>query len=183
MRKKTDMARKLERLLGKREGLFPEPAEPAAINEEAPSAPEPAEIKEEAPPIEKPTARPAHLPIGKLAIPDSAYELFSIEAAVDPTGNRVTQLLGLRDDPKVRVKWTVIRDAEQKEFDWLRIAGLTLIRSDRSIYGRKLEDGALVVSHADGYTFSMASRSMELEELVELFVSGLGYVKGRGIGG
>lgn len=124
--------------------------------------------------VTKPPIQPRPLSIMDLVIPASAYELFSIEIAFDSREKeKVTQLLSLRENPEVKLKWTVFRDQDMKEFDWFKGEGLVQIRDDPPIYGREIDEGALVASHIGGYTFSMASYDLKTNDLEELFIFGL----------
>lgn len=186
MRKKLDIAEKLKKLSeGKKEkppifkprkvGEIEEGVKKKGVEESKERLYKVKGRKEEPPTrVTKPPIQPKPLSIKDLAIPASAYELFSIEIALDPTGKeKVMQLLSLRENPEVKLKWTVFRDPYMKEFDWLKREGLVQIRDDPLIYGREFDEGTLVASHIGDYTFSMGSYDLKTERLVELFIFGL----------
>jgi hypothetical protein len=161
MRKKVDIAEKLERL-SKEEGVTSLAFNPKRA----------VEIEEK--PLVGPTGLPIPSSIKDLTIPESAFELFTLEVTTDPSEKeRASQLLGLREDPRAKVMWTVVKDADSKEFETLKSEKLVRIRSYPSMYGREVHGGALLVSHQGGYTFSMASRDIKIKELVRLFEYGL----------
>lgn len=161
MRKKVDIAEKLERL-SKEEGVAPPAFSPKRAGE----------IEEK--PLVGPTGLPIPSSVKDLTIPESTFELFTIEVTTDPSEKeRATQLLGLREDPRVKVVWTVLKDVDSKEFEVLKSEKLLRIRSYVPMYGKKFHSGGLLVSHQRDYTFSMASHDMKIEELVRLFEHGL----------
>lgn len=162
MRKKLDMAEKLRKLTKEGLPIF-KPKKTSDIEEQ----------KKELP------AGAAGFPLAlssirDLAIPESSYEMFSIEIAFDSAEKeKIMQLLALRENPEIKVKWTVLRDEDVRQFDWMKREGLAQIRAEPPVFAREFFDGALVASHMGDYTFSMAGNGIKVEELVELFISGL----------
>lgn len=161
MRKKIDIAEKLERL-SKEEGATLPAFSPKRAGE----------IEEKT--LIGPTGLPYPSSIKELAIPESSFDLFTVEVTTDPSeGERATQLLGLREDPRVKVQWAVLKDVASKEFEGLKAEKLVRIKSYIPMYGREIRGGALLVSHQGDYTFSMASHDMKIEDLVDFFIYGL----------
>jgi hypothetical protein len=163
MRKKNDIAEKLEKLSREEGTVLP-----------AFSAKKASEITEQPKAVIGPSGKPIPGSIKDLTIPESAFELFTIEVATDPNeGKMAAQLLGLREEPGAKVKLTVLKDADSLEFEELKSENLRPIKSYLPIYGHKFPYGALLISHQGDYTFSMASRDMKIEELLRLFEYGL----------
>jgi hypothetical protein len=162
MRKKLDMAEKLKKL--SKEGLpIFKPKKASDI-----------EGREKEPPAGATGFPLALSSIRDLAIPESSYEMFSIEVAFDSAEKeKLMQLLALRENPEIKVKWTVLRDEDVRQFDWMKKEGLSQIRADPPVFARDFFEGALVACHIGDYTFSMAGHGIKVEELVELFISGL----------
>jgi hypothetical protein len=159
MRKKNDIAEKLEKL--RRE---------AGITLPVFSTKKASEIKERPKVLKGPTGKPIPQSIKDLTIPESAFELFTIEVTTDPhEERRAMQLLGLREDPGVKAKLTVLKDKDSIEFEGLKSENLRLIKSYLPIYGQKFPYGSVLISHQGNYTFSMASHDIEIEELLRLF--------------
>ena len=159
MRKKKDIAEKLEKL-SKEEGttlpVF--------------SAKKASEIKERPKVVTRHSGKPIPQSIKDLTIPESAFELFTIEVTTDPREEkRAAQLLGLREEPGVKVKLTVLKDTDSIEFEELKSENLRLVKSYLPIYGCTFPYGAVLTSHQGDYTFSMASHDVKIEELLRLF--------------
>jgi len=120
--------------------------------------------------VKGPSGKPIPGSIKDLTIPESAFELFTIEVTTDPGERKMaTQLLGLREDPKVKVKLTVLEDKESIEFEGLKSENLRLVKSYLPIYGQEFPGGAVLISHQGTYTFSMASHDMKIEDLLRMF--------------
>lgn len=125
----------------------------------------------------KPLLWPGQLSIKDLAIPVSVDELFSMEITVDFTETEeLIQLLSLRENPEVKLKWTVQRDPYMEELDWLKKQGLVQARNDLPVYSRELDEGTLIVSHIGDYTFSFASYDLKIDKMLEIFTSLIEYV-------
>jgi hypothetical protein len=159
MRKKNEIAEKLEKLSRKEGSTLPAfRAKRADEIEEKPAA------------RTGPSGKPVPQSIKDLTIPESAFELFTIEVTTDPREEkRATQLLGLREEPGVKVQFTVLKDADSKEFEELKSENLQPVKSYLPIYGYKFLEGVVLISHQGDYTFSMASHDMKIEELLRLF--------------
>ena len=159
MRKKNDIAEKLEKLSNGEGTTLPDF-----------SAKKASEIEEQPKDVIGPSGKPIPQSIKDLTIPESAFELFTIEVTTDPReGKMASQLLGLREDPKAKVKLTVLKDEDSLEFEDLKSENLRLVKSYFPIYGNKSSHGAVLISHQGDYTFSMASHDMKIEELLRLF--------------
>lgn len=159
MRKKHDIAEKLEKLSksGSEDG-------PIILG------PKKADAIEERPGVATgPSGKPISSSIKDLTIPESAFELFTIEVTTDPREQeRASQLLGLREDPRVKVQFTVLKDPSSVEFEDLKSENLKLIKSYLPIYGGEF-DGSVLISHQGDYTFSIASHELKIEDLLRLF--------------
>ena len=159
MRKKHDIAEKLEKLS-------------KSESEEGPVilGPKRASGIDEKPKVAVgPSGRPISSSIKDLTIPESSFELFTIEVATDPRETeRASQLLGMREDPGVKVQFTVLKDQNAKEFEEMKNEKLKPIKSYLPIYGGEF-DGAVLTSHQGDYTFSIASRNLKISDLLRLF--------------
>lgn len=159
MRKKSDIAEKLEKL-SNGEGNNLSTLSPKKADE----------IREKQLERVGPSGKPVPSSIKDLTIPESAFELFTVEVTTDPSEEmKATQLLGLRDDPKSKVMFTVLKDVDSRELEGLKSEKLQGIKSYLPMFGRKFHNGAILVSHQGDYTFSMASRDIKIEDLVRLF--------------
>ena len=160
MRKKHDIAEKLEKLSkgGSEEGpIILGPKRADAIGERPLIA-------------VGPSGKPISRSMKDLTIPESSFELFTIEVATDPQEEeRASQLLGLREDPKVKVQFTVLKDPSSVEFEEMKGENLKLVKSYLPIYGNELLKGSVLISHQGDYTFSIASHDLKISDLLRLF--------------
>jgi hypothetical protein len=159
MRKKHDIAEKLEKLSkdGSEDDLVILGPKKASGIEEKPKV------------AVGPSGKPISSSIKDLTIPESAFELFTLELATDPQEKeRASQLLGLREDPDAKVQFTVLKDPDSKEFEDIKSENLKLIKSYLPIYGGEF-DGSVLISHQGDYTFSIASRELKISDLLRLF--------------
>lgn len=101
-----------------------------------------------------------------------------LTAVCDESGmERLSQILYLKDTPGVELRWTVIRDPSAEEFAMVIREGLRQIKTQPLIFGTELDDGVILASHRKEYTITLACYDLKIGEIVQIFISLLGYVK------
>jgi len=113
--------------------------------------------------------------ISDFAIPLKKFsKIFKAETSY--TDDSLTQIFTAWKNPEKVLKWTVKHDKEGKEFYSLRSEGLVKMKDDPPnppIYGIEFDDGGLITTHIEGYTFTMGCYSFELRALVKIFSFGI----------
>jgi len=151
LRKKLDLLKKIEKISNEGSGknLL------SAVDAEKVELIEPAKVETE--------------------IEDFELELDSVQGGASVVnkafGERLDQILVMEGGNDV--KWTASIDAYAEKFASMVREGLTLIKTKPPIYGTRFQESALLVSHMNGYTFTLASYETEFEKLVEIFTSAL----------
>ncbi|MFQ6136528.1 MAG: hypothetical protein ACE5PM_05050 [Candidatus Hydrothermarchaeales archaeon] len=106
------------------------------------------------------------------AIPESRIkEFFRVETS--KRDGELVQTLSSIDDPRKKVKWTVIEDPLGWEFDDVRGEGLSKIKDYPPVYALETEGGALMISHLGRFTFTIGGSYVTSKELVRVFGIGL----------
>jgi hypothetical protein len=158
MRKKIDIAEKLDKLSKEVGKTLP------AFKKQAKAADEKPREKIAL------SGKPYPLSIKNLIIPESSMELFTKEVTLDPREEvKASQLCGMRDDPRIKVQFTVLKDKNEKEFEDLKSENFKLVKSYLPMYGHEFSGGAMLLLHQGDYTFSMASHELKIEKLIRLF--------------
>ncbi|MFQ5868236.1 MAG: hypothetical protein ACE5IT_09645 [bacterium] len=107
-------------------------------------------------------------------------EFFRVETSSQD--GELIQILYSIDNPKKRVKWTVLEDPQGWEFDTIKEEGLTKMKDYPPIYVYETDDGALLVSHVGRFTFTAGGSLVSTKELVKIFGLGLRQAKKLDIG-
>lgn len=86
-------------------------------------------------------------------------------------GGRLDQILSIEGGKDV--KWTATEDKHAEKFASLVKEGLAQVKTRPPIFGAKFKESSILVSHMDGYTFTLASYQAGFEKLVEIFTLAL----------
>ncbi len=86
-------------------------------------------------------------------------------------GERLDQILVMESGSDI--KWTATVDAYAEKFAAMVREGLTEIKTRPPIYGVRFQESSLLVSHMNGYTFTLASYETDFDKLVEIFTTAL----------
>ncbi|MEE9594467.1 MAG: hypothetical protein V3V92_03615 [Candidatus Hydrothermarchaeales archaeon] len=151
MRKKLDMLEKIKQI--SQEGGGKNILRP--VNAEAVELPEPT--------IEEPDIKDF-----ELELPGLRTDASVVDRAL---GERLDQILVMESGSDV--KWTATVDAYAEKFASMVREGLTEIKTRPPIYGVRFQESSLLVSHMNGYTFTLASYQTDFDKLVEIFTTAL----------
>ncbi len=114
-------------------------------------------------------------------LPESKVKGFLRVETSSQEGELVQTLYSL-DNPKKRVKWTVLEDPQGWEFDMIKEEGLTKVKDYPPVYVYETGDGALLASHVGGFTFTVGGTLVSTRELINIFSLGLNQAKKLDLG-
>ncbi len=114
-------------------------------------------------------------------LPESKIKGFLRVETSSQEGELVQTLYSL-DNPRKRVKWTVLEDPQGWEFDTIKEEGLTKVKDYPPVYVYEIEDGALLASHVGGFTFTVGGTLVSTRELINIFSLGLNQAKKLDLG-
>jgi len=114
-------------------------------------------------------------------LPESKVKGFLRVETSSQEGELVQTLYSL-DNPKKRLKWTVLEDTQGWEFDTIKEEGLTKVKDYPPVYVYETTDGALLASHVAGFTFTVGGTLVSTRELINIFSLGLNHAKKLDLG-
>jgi hypothetical protein len=97
--------------------------------------------------------------------------IIGLAAVMDETEEkRLNQLLYLKDEPEAEPQWTVMRDQSAEEFAVIVKEGLRQFKTKPLIYGMEFDEGVILASHRDGFTFTLACYELEIAKMLQVFI-------------
>jgi hypothetical protein len=92
--------------------------------------------------------------IREFEIPPTLTDLVSLDLSYDKAGTeKLTQILTLKEDPEVQIKWTVTRDPYAEELALVVKEGMEQIKTHPPVFAAEFDEAVLICSHVGGYTF------------------------------
>ncbi len=118
--------------------------------------------------------------IKKFEIPsnEEIKSVIGLAAVMDETEEkRLNQLLYLKDEPEAEPQWTVMRDQSAEEFAVIVKEGLKQFKTKPLVYGMEFDEGVILASHRDGFTFTLACYELEIAKMLQVFILIMEYIE------
>ena len=132
--------------------------------------------------VVKPKAKEKPQPkISDFKLPDVKLRgFFNLDTSIED-GELIQNLCSV-ENPKKKVKWSVLEDPQGWEFDAIKDEGLKKVKDYPPTYIYEKGSNALVASHVGGFTFTAGGSLVSKRELIKIFGLGMRYIQNSNIG-